>query len=164
MPSAIAFQSSSSLGLKTVIAIIAMTTRIPTKIAYSVVPWPPVSDSFAYVLAHRPWVADRRRSAAPSTRLRTRLAAQRNLPGLSFCFHPCIQPSLSFSLLISIASACPRSDASFHEIQHHRSQYQEEHRRKDERAYGQHHLHWCFRDALLALGLVLIPGLLGLIR
>ena len=38
MPSDIAFHSSSSLGLKTVIAIIAMTTSTPTKIAYSVVP------------------------------------------------------------------------------------------------------------------------------
>ena len=49
MPLEIAFHNSSSLGLKTVIAIIAITTSTPTKIAYSVVPWPRSSDSFAHI-------------------------------------------------------------------------------------------------------------------
>ncbi len=40
IPSAIAFQSSWSRGLNTVIANIAITTRTPTRIAYSVVPCP----------------------------------------------------------------------------------------------------------------------------
>lgn len=38
IPLDIASQSSCSFGLKTVIAIIAITTSTPTKIAYSVVP------------------------------------------------------------------------------------------------------------------------------
>ena len=55
MPLAIASQSSWILGLNTVIARMAITTRTPTRIAYSVVPCPFLHASFAFADAWRLW-------------------------------------------------------------------------------------------------------------
>lgn len=107
IPLDIASQSSCNLGLKTVIAIIAITTSTPTKIAYSVVPWPCSSDSFAWILAHAFWDAVRVRSTTPPMRARTFLAPSLIEP------HPDTFHSFSIPVSFSFENAirldlCPR--------------------------------------------------------
>ena len=143
IPSAISLQRLSSLPLKRRTAAMAMTTSTPTKMAYSVVPWP--SSSSKRCATFRNHSSRRSRTTAPTHEIRDR--APFSEPRPSSACRTTLSPS--FFIAPTFPTDPQPSHHQFRKRRKQRPENRQQHRRKNQASRRNQHLYRRFLDSLL---------------
>ena len=143
IPSAISLQRLSSLPLKRRTAAMAITTSTPTKMAYSVVPWPSSSSKRCATFRNRSSRCSR--ATAPPHEIRDRSPFSEPRPS-SAC-RTTLSPS--FFIAPTFPTNSQPSHHQFRKRREQRPENRQQHRRKDQAPRRNQHLYRRLLDSLL---------------